>query len=736
MKLFIGNWNVDKAGLPCFDYTGNLPFKAVDKNGEPVKLPQDPWFLLGNYQLTLFTHVCGEYEIFTGQRSWGKMNFREANQGNCRAEITVDEKNYKLSGMDSLAVDSSTCKRKFGCGFAEYSYSVGDLDVIRNFSVKPSEKIDGGSSAFLLTVKIQNNGKNPVDVKYTEAVTANYEEIKFQRMPKEYRRVKYSSHSESRPDFAAVHFNNENPDPLLFPEPDSQSRYEGYPPSLFIKVISENKATTVDIFCDENELSAQTTETITPGQSLTFHLVIGFYFAHEGQSPDEVVDEMEGYSENQNPYADKWLKILPDTSKETDPIFRREMVWNAYILEAMATYSRYYKETKIPQGTIYDYYWGEHASARDNFQHALPCVYYHPELAKNTLRYMMKRTTPYGEIRLIETGNGNADNNSYQTSDQQLYFFLLLSEYLRVTKDYYFLDEELEYYPVKNGGKTSVADHVAACFIYLRDFISVGPHGLVRLLNSDWNDTIYYILKEPYNRVFHSGESHMNSAMVASIFQILVPELKNASQKCQSSDLLEKMVTSMNLYRNQILGAFLKDLGDRKFPRRMYFNSKPYGEENMFLEPMGFTLQIAEIPKERRLAIYDEMKKRLYAGEKLGARQQENPEFEDPSYDKGSRENGGFWWALNGPVIIGMAGLDFAESQKLLKMMTFANYAENFPQYWSSYWSASDNVESSLIPVEGLPDQSDDFYCQPVFCAHPHAWSLYCYYKLKEMEVK
>lgn len=228
----------------------------------------------------------------------------------------------------------------------------------------------------------------------------------------------------------------------------------------------------------------------------------------------------------------------------------------------------------------------------------------------------------------------------------------------------------------------------------------------------------------------------MNSAMVASIFQILVPELKNASQKCQSSDLLEKMVTSMNLYRNQILGAFLKDLGDRKFPRRMYFNSKPYGEENMFLEPMGFTLQIAEIPKERRLAIYDEMKKRLYAGERLGARQQENPEFEDPSYDKGSRENGGFWWALNGPVIIGMAGLDFAESQKLLKMMTFANYAENFPQYWSSYWSASDNVESSLISVEGLPDQSDDFYCQPVFCAHPHAWALYCYYKLKEMEVK
>jgi len=35
----IGFWSADQAGLPCFRYTGKLPFKAVSKSGQPVKIP-------------------------------------------------------------------------------------------------------------------------------------------------------------------------------------------------------------------------------------------------------------------------------------------------------------------------------------------------------------------------------------------------------------------------------------------------------------------------------------------------------------------------------------------------------------------------------------------------------------------------------------------------------------------------------------------------------------------------
>ena len=63
----IGDWKTDAAGLPCFEYVGSVPYKATLANGDSVKLDSAPWFVLGNYQLTLFTHVSGQYELITGQ---------------------------------------------------------------------------------------------------------------------------------------------------------------------------------------------------------------------------------------------------------------------------------------------------------------------------------------------------------------------------------------------------------------------------------------------------------------------------------------------------------------------------------------------------------------------------------------------------------------------------------------------------------------------------------------------
>ena len=348
---------------------------------------------------------------------------------------------------------------------------------------------------------------------------------------------------------------------------------------------------------------------------------------------------------------------------------------------------------------------------------------------------MLKRTTPYGEIRLIEKGYGFTSNERYFTSDQQLFFFLLLSEYLRVTKDYNFLNEDVSCCPAHKGFTQKVINFVEGCFSFLKDEIGTGKHGIVKLLNSDWNDAVYYIVKAPYNNVVLNGESHMNSAMAISILQKLIPELNIASTKESLHSIkteIENIATSMKVYRTKIWNAFKTDLGNRKFPRRMYFNEEAYGEENMFLEPQGYTLLINEFEEYQKKDLYSEMGKRLYKGEKLGAREQERPEFDDEEFDKGSRENGGFWWALNGPVILGVSEFNLNEAWKLFHNMTFKHYSEEFPEYWSSYWSAADNVESSLIPEEGLPDQSLGYADIPVFCAHPHAWLVYFYYYLSE----
>ena len=70
----IGTWGTDAVGLPCFNYVGSVPYKATLANGDSVRLDPDPWFVLGNYQLTVFAHVSGQYELLTGQRAWARMN--------------------------------------------------------------------------------------------------------------------------------------------------------------------------------------------------------------------------------------------------------------------------------------------------------------------------------------------------------------------------------------------------------------------------------------------------------------------------------------------------------------------------------------------------------------------------------------------------------------------------------------------------------------------------------------
>ena len=222
--------------------------------------------------------------------------------------------------------------------------------------------------------------------------------------------------------------------------------YDAFPPFVFMVSLSEDFEVAAQEGTDDlkHSLQASVTFTLKTGEEKTLSLIIGF-IPDEKYSLSSIVKDLisdTGLAQGGPDFSSDWKKVLPSFSEEADSTMRRELIWHAYSLEAMATYSSYYHETKIPQGTIYDYNWGKHASARDNLQHALPCVYYNPKLAKSTLRYLMERTTSFGEVKLIEYGNGYAEHEGYFTSDQQLFMFLLLSEYLRVTGDYDFLKEE------------------------------------------------------------------------------------------------------------------------------------------------------------------------------------------------------------------------------------------------------------------------------------------------------
>jgi hypothetical protein len=742
----IGYWSTDQEGLPCFRYTGLLPFKAVLKNGQKVNLPSDPWFLLGNYRFNLFTHVSGLYEIITGERAFARMNMGDVpNSGKNFARVEIlssAAKKIKLTGEDGIGADPAVCTRTFGCGFAAYHYQLDTISVDRTLSVLPSEKINEGVSAFLLTVTIQNKTKEPIKLRYTEGVDVKYEMIGNQYIGEKDKKVRYEHQCvQDGQDLLRVDIFGKTDDPLLITSDKQSSPIDAYPPSLFLQSLSNNPGHTLayNAFGKKSvQLSSISNISLKPNGETTFQLVIGYSFLNQDNNHIRSMSKSlaDGYLRTQNPFAAKWKEALPVFANEKDKELENEMVWHAYTLEALANYNEFYGETKLHQGTIYVFGWGIIASARDDFEHALPLCYYNPELVKSTLRYMRKRTTAWGEIRLIESGYGVADAQVFNTSDQPLWYFMLLTEFLRITKDFDFLLEKTECYPIKDMPQYNGIETMVQCFSFLKDYVGIGSHGLVRLLNSDWNDGVYFDIDKvnPYMRIVSSGESHMNTTMALSIFSQLLPLLEtmqNDTRFARFHDRLSELHQSVSLYRNNLYAAFEKDLGDRTFSRRMYFDWKAWGDENMYLEPQGFMLQIPELSNEKKHTLYQEMKKRLYQGEKLGAREQQSPEFDRPI--KGSRDNGGFWYAINGPVIIGMAALDKEEAHKLLKKMSFTNYAKEFPDYWTSYWSAADNVDTSLLPTEGLCDLTGIWWEQPVYCTHPHAWLLYCYYYLNNV---
>jgi cellobiose phosphorylase len=737
-SLSMGAWFDDALGLPGYRYTGPLrvPENAEQTHGDSewrkaaenrALLPDDPVFLLGNYRLTLFAHASGRYQIVTAERAWGRLNDGDHPwTGANEATVEFAGQKHALIGLDAPAAESA--EKCFGVGFARYRYDLSSgVKAVRKLSVLPSTKPGDGTSAFLVQVSLSNTSEAPVEVRYTETTRARYRQL-FAEWATEQHDVEYAPREARRmgSQTVAVDFNVHPRHRMAFPPAGQMSCLEQFPPSLFV----QSRSTELQPYSGQDgsghsSIGVSGKMVLSPGEEKVFSFVVGYTRDASAGSIDALTGRLNvGGSKAldlASAYREGWLKAVPHFAAEADKSLRREMRWNAAVMEQMACWREYYDETIQPEGTVYEYIWGVVASSRDQAQHALPLCHTNPALARSTLRYILKRTLPDGEVKLNDQGFGWVPSGAQQTSDQQLFFFLLLAEYLRVTGDASILTESIEYYPRNCAGKDTGLAHVRQAFVFVRDRVGVGAHGIMRRWNSDWNDMFFFWpTTKPYARLFDSGESLMNSGMAI----VILGDLSKQIERLGIPDAQE-LVAAMREYRTDQYGAWLRDLGDRAFPRRAWEDYKTsLGDDNMWLEPQGFALLIPEFPVERKKRLYGELERRLLDGEPMGARQIENP-VDQPGTPMGTRENGGFWYALNGPMILGLASFDRDAAEKLLRKMTFANYAKNYPAYWTGQWSASDALDSARLKSSGLSSNI-------VYCSHAHAWPLYCYLRLRE----
>lgn len=742
----VGFWGQTPLKLPVFNYTAPLPLITRMRDSTEVGYPEDPWFLIGNYRFNCFVHASGGYQILSMERAIARLNDAGSpHDHNTYASVAINGKKHSLVGMGSaLAVDGNT-EKVFGCGFAQFNYQPEkDISVSRTLATLPSDKVNQGHPAMLLKVTIENNSSEKIKFIYNEGVTARYHMAVWNNPPFRKKRIRYTAEPmEFYPESKTIgaRFIPREETPLVTLPRDEMALADGFPPSLIMRVI-DNEHIQAKIGCEQVDsaalnLNGEAAGVIASGKKQTFYYMIGYSRdngLNDWHQASYALQEAIAEKEEAIPFHSSWRKKIPAFPEEENDSFRTEMQWHAYVLDAMANYNEFYDETYIPQGNVYEYGVGVSAALSDHMMHSLPVAHYNPALAKSIMRFTLKHANFRGALYASDEGCGRIPLGPASKSNSYTYFLMTITEYLRATNDIDFLHEEVPFWGMPHTKKGTVLDRIERIFLFFRDEVSVGQHGLPRLLNSDWNDCFYFFFNNmSYHHIFGNAESHMNAAMAAKYLKELPDILEQMKETGKLNDLENKtniLISAMRDYQHEILNGLIDDMGDREFLSRAYIGKDVHvGEKNLFLEPQIFALGITDLSMNKRKKIWKSVKTRVWEMEKKGARQNEIPlgsDYEDVS--KGSRENGGFWFSLNGPLIVNLIDVDRSAAEDALYKITLMNHARQFPNYWVGMWSGGDSFDSSLLPTEGLTNKY--LFPFPVYCAHSHAWPLWGYLML------
>lgn len=366
----LGQWIDGSLGLPCYSYRGPIRFTDRYKTNpmwglDGRFLPDDPVFLLGNHRITLFAHASGFIQILSGERAWARMNQGEAIwSGANQATCLVGGERHELIGLDEPAARDAG--KLFGVGFARYSYQLGHgLEVERSIHVRPSTTVGKGASAFLLHVRFENSGSAPLDVEYVETVLANYRMLPFEsiqdKVTPEYTAMSFEK---AGPEAMRVRFAVKPRHRLTFPPAGQMTPFEPNPPALFVHAAGDGStqpygsARTSGL----SSIGIRSSFALKPNETREIECVLGYTREPSDEAIASLAQELRPPAGEQpasgSAFVAEWRKIVRQFASESDPELRREMQWNAAVIQSMAKWREYYDETIVPQGCMYDYAWG------------------------------------------------------------------------------------------------------------------------------------------------------------------------------------------------------------------------------------------------------------------------------------------------------------------------------------------------------------------------------------------
>ena len=415
---------------------------------------------------------------------------------------------------------------------------------------------------------------------------------------------------------------------------------------------------------------------------------------------------------------------------DAEPWIRRETTWNHYYLRSGLTFDAYFGRHILNQSGFYQYVMGFQGAARDPLQHCLPFLFSDPDIVRSVLRYTLSEVRSDGSLPYAITGNGavapmTADN----ASDLPLWLLWVASEYVLATRDVDFLDEKIPArVAVPAGPGDTVANLLARCYRHQIRDVGTGDHGIVRMLNDDWNDGLLGTWAgADFAECAKVGESVLNSAMSAWVFDEYARMLRSAGRSGDlAAELRQSAESSRQAARAQWTGQWLK---------RCWLGPKLgwLGEDTLWIEPQPWAILAGVTSPQQSRALVHTIDRLLRQGPLGAAQMSQGPDMMKPGiFPPGTCVRGGIWPSLNQTLVWALAALDPAMAWDEWKRNSLAIHADAYPDIWYGIWSGTDSWNSSLSKQPGATIDDPYFHGTdfPVLNLHSHACFLYSAAKL------
>src|SRR6266498_3067744 len=333
---------------------------------------------------------------------------------------------------------------------------------------------------------------------------------------------------------------------------------------------------------------------LKPGESKTLTFLYGYMVS--GFDLDALI----GKYRQSAPTAfrdscEQWKKSTLHFSTPDEPWVERETAWNYYSLRSGFSYDDFFHERIISQASIYQYVMGFQGAARDPLQHVLPFLFTEPRLVKEVLRYTLKEVRPDGSIPYGIVGHGMPMSTvSDNSSDMPMWLLWAVSEYILATRDVRFLDSEVvtayggaaKAAHWEGANRASIRSLLARCFNHLVNDVKTGEHGLMRMLQDDWNDALVQAWVPPASvkECLDKGESVLNSAMAAYVFDYYARMLTYAGDD-------ERITTPIRKKAEEHRAAVRAQWAGKWFKRAWLGPTQGWlGEKGLWIEPQPWTI--------------------------------------------------------------------------------------------------------------------------------------------------